>query len=441
MGSHMGSSAEPVEVVVLGGGYVGLWSTRTIARGLRRQLADRSVTLTLISAMDHHAFHGWTAEVITGDVLPWHARVPIEQLVPESVRRIYGEVTAVDLDEQLVTVTTKDCVRQVPYRQLVIAVGSRDARDRIPGLRQYGQSVKDDGHLGALNQHLAKVAALAVEADDAERRRLLTAVVAGGGLAGTEMASAILERLQDEVEARPGLAAVRDQGLPRVVLVHSHDQLVADLHPKVGEYTTRQVLKQGIDVRYRRRLAEVTATGATLDDGSQLSSATVLSALGQDVVQLAGTEHLPRDARRRLITDDHLQVIPGVWAGGDVAAVPRPRGEGEYCRSDALWAIAHGKHLGGNVVRAVNGQPQVSFAYGGLGRAASLGVGAGAGELRGVPLIGWPSWLMRWVLFHWFMPSHRVALRSAAAWFRRKPWPALVQTPEFKARMIDTGWE
>ncbi|MCW5954002.1 MAG: FAD-dependent oxidoreductase [Propionibacteriaceae bacterium] len=437
----MKSTTEPVEIVVLGGGYVGLWSTRTIARGLRDQLARGRVRLTLISAMDHHAFHGWTAEVITGDVLPWHARVPIEQLVPESVRRIYGEVTAVDLTEQRVTVTTKDCERQIPYRQLVIAVGSRDARDRIPGLRQHGWSVKDDGHLGALNLHLAEVATQAVEADPAERERLLTAVVAGGGLAGTEMASAILDRLQDEVAARPELAVVRDRGLPRVVLVHSHDQLVADLHPKVGDYATRQLLKAGIAVRYRQRLAEVTSAGATLDDGSRLASATVLSALGQDVVQLGGTEHLPRDERRRLITDDFLQVVPGVWAGGDVAAVPRPNGEGEYCRSDALWAIAHGKHLGGNVARAVSGQPQLRFDYGGLGRAASLGVGAGAGELHGVPLIGWPSWLMRWVLFHWFMPSRRVALRSAAAWFRRTPWPALVKTPEFQARMTGTAWD
>ncbi len=437
----MKSTTEPVEIVVLGGGYVGLWSTRTIARGLRDQLARGTVRLTLISAMDHHAFHGWTAEVITGDVLPWHARVPIEQLVQGSVRRIHGEVTAVDLTARQVTVTTQDCERQVPYQQLVIAVGSRDARDRIPGLRQHGWSVKDDGHLGALNRHLAEVATQAVEADPAARQRLLTAVVAGGGLAGTEMASAILERLQDEVAARPELAGVRDQGLPRVVLVHSHDQLVADLHPKVGDYATRRIRKAGITVRFRQRLAEVTPAGATLDDGSRLASATVLSALGQDVVQLGGTELLPRDGRRRLITDDFLQVVPGVWAGGDVAAVPCPKGEGEYCRSDALWAIAHGKHLGGNVARAVSGRPQLRFDYGGLGRAASLGVGAGAGELHGIPLIGWPSWLMRWVLFHWFMPSRRVALRSAAAWFRRTPWPALVKTPEFQARMAGTPWD
>jgi len=154
-----------VEVVVLGGGYVGLWATRSIARGLRAQVARGEVRITLISAMDHHAFHGWTAEVITGDVLPWHARVPISELVPERVRRIHGEVIAADLVSRQVTVRTPDCERQIPYQELVVAVGSRDARDRIPGLREHGWSVKDDGHLGMLNRHLAQVASRAGGAD------------------------------------------------------------------------------------------------------------------------------------------------------------------------------------------------------------------------------------------------------------------------------------
>lgn len=413
----------PVEIVVLGGGYGGLWSARRIANGLRVQLARGDVRLTLISAMDHHAFHGWTAEVITSDVLPWHARVPIERILPESVIKIYAEVTAVDLDARLVTAQTSDGERQVGYQYLVVAVGSRDARDRISGLRAHGWSVKDDHQLEALNNHLSKIAALAEDTDTETRAKLLTAVVAGGGLAGTEMATAIMERLHDEMDARPGLAEAHRAGLPRVVLVHSHDQLVADMHPKVARYTAQQVLKAGIEVLYRHRLKTVTSDGATLDDGTTIPSATVLSALGQDVVQLPGTEHLPRDERRRLITDQYLQVVPNVWAGGDVAAVPRPKGGGEYCRSDALWAIAHGKHLGANVSRAVTGRPQVAFGYRGLGRAASLGVGAGAGELHGIPLIGWPSWLMRWVLFHWFMPSRRVAVKSLIAWFHRTTWP------------------
>ncbi|MDQ7992949.1 MAG: FAD-dependent oxidoreductase [Propionicimonas sp.] len=417
-------SHRPVRVVVLGGGYSGLWAARRIARRLGGRLRSGQVLLTLVSAMDHHAFHGWTAEVITGDVRPEHARVPIDRLLPAEVTRLYGEATAVDLGDRTATVQTTAGTRVVRYDHLVVAVGSRDARDRIDGLRAHGWSVKDDGHLQALNVHLGEVAQAATGSDPAERDRLLTAVVAGGGLAGTEMAAAILQRLRDEVAARPALAAAVAPGLPRVVLVHSHDRLVSDMPPRVGDYAARLVCEAGIEVRYDHRLAAVTADGATLDDGGLVRSATVLSALGQDVVRLPGTEHLDHDERGRLVTDAFLQTAaPGLWAGGDVAAVPRADGSGP-CRSDALWAISHGKHLGDNVARAVTGRDLVPFGFRGLGRAASLGVGRGAGELYGYPLVGWPSWLMRWVLFHWFMPSRRVALASAAGWLRRTPWPS-----------------
>lgn len=422
-GGRMSSRSTPTEVVVLGAGYSGLWTARRLARRLRRDLATGRVRLTLVSEMDHHAFHGWTAEVITGDVRPEHARVPIARLLPPESVTVWGSVRAVDLSGQTVEVEAGGQTRQLSYDQLVIAVGSKDARDRIEGLRAHGWSVKDDGQLGRLNAHLAEVADAAIGADAAGRRRLLTAVVAGGGLAGTEMAAALLARLRDEVAARPGLAGAGAEGLPHVVLVHSHDRLVSDLPARVGDYAAAQVTAAGIEVRYDHRLARVTADGAILDDGTALSSATVLSALGQDVVRLPGTEALQQDERGRLVTDAFLRTAaPNVWAGGDVAAVPQPGGSGP-CRSDALWAISHGKHLGDNVARVVAGQAPVRFAFKGLGRAASLGVGRGAGELYGHPLVGWPSWLMRWVLFHWFMPSRRVALASAAAWFRRTPWP------------------
>ncbi|MGC3993596.1 MAG: FAD-dependent oxidoreductase [Propionicimonas sp.] len=416
-----------VEIVVLGAGYCGLWTARRLGRRLRRRLADGSVHLTLVSEMDHHAFHGWTAEVITGDVLPEHARVPIAHLLPHPTTILHGSAVGIDLSDHTVEVVLDGTTRRLPWDQLVVAVGSKDARDRIDGLRAHGWSVKDDGQLAALNAHLGGLAAAAVDADPQEQRRLLTAVVAGGGLAGTEMAAAILQRLRDEVAARPGLAAAAAAGLPRVVLVHSHDRLVADLRPKVADYATARVLATGVEVRLNHRLAEVTADGAVLDDGTLLASATVLSALGQEVVRVAGTEALAHDDRGRLVTDDLLRTAaPGVWAGGDAAAVPQPRAAAS-CRSDALWAIAHGKHLGDNVARVVAGAEPVPFTFRGLGRAASLGVGHGAGELYGLDLVGWPSWLFRWAVFHWFMPSRRVAVATAVGWFRRTPWPVREQ--------------
>lgn len=406
----------PTDIVILGGGYVGVWTARKISRAVRRgALSD--VRVRLVSENARHAFHGWTAEVLTGHVRLDRARVPLARLLP-GVEIVRGSVSAIDLPGRRVTVATDDGILRLPYDHVVIGVGSRDAVERVPGLRTHGWSLKVGDGLSALHAHLSSVVVrAAAEADPAERERLLSVVVAGGGLSGVEAAAAVSQRLRAEV-ARAGIAAD-----PHVVLVHSGAQPLPALRPRfdsVADYAVAQASRAGVDVRGGRRLANVTAHGAHLDGGAFIPSSTVVSALGQTPVGLAGTESLDRDATGRVRTDRFLRVAVdggGVWAGGDVAAVPRS--SGEDCPANALWAIYHGKRIGSNIVRSLRGRAPAPFRFPGLGQGASLGVGRGAAELYGIPLTGWIAWVARWGFFHWFMPSRRVALATAAGWFRR----------------------
>lgn len=399
------------EVVILGGGYVGLWAARRLLRD------GEDVRVTVVSAAPCHSFHGWTAEVITGHVAPEHARVPLERLVP-GARLVHGEVVGVSTDARSVTVRTGAEETQLRYDELVVGVGSHDALESVPGLAEHGWSVKGDGALRDLTAHLDEVVAAAEEAtDDAERRRLLTVVVAGGGYAGTEVAAAIAQRLRARIDGVAALAGAR----PRVLLVARGTSLVPSLRPRfarVADYLAREAVGVGVEVTYERCLAGVSAEGATLDDGARVAAGTVVSTVGQVPAMLPGTEAWPREATGRIVTDRALRVAPGVWAGGDVAAVPHPSGTGP-CPSNALWAIYHGKHVGRNLARVLEGRRPLPFRFPGLGQAASIGVGRGAAELYGIPLTGWSAWLARWGFFHWFMPSRRVALAAAAGWFRQ----------------------
>lgn len=403
-----------MEILVLGGGYVGVWSARRIVRSLRGQDDAR---VTLVSLSDAHAFHGWTAEVLTGHVGVERAFTPLADLLP-GVRLVRGAVARVDLQTRGVDVLTDAGVRTLRYDRLVIGVGSRDAHERVPGLREHGWSLKNDGALVALDAHLAEVAARAASVvDAAERARLLTVVVAGAGFTGVEASAAVAQRLRAEIAAHPPLAGVA----PRVVLVGSGRELLPTLRPRfdgVADYAAEQVRQTGVEVRVGTRLAAVSADGARLDDGDVVASATVISTVGQAPVVLPGTEGLLRDGAGRLLTNRFLQVLPGVWAGGDVAAVPKPFGG--TCPTSALWAIHHGLRIGGNVVRSLRGRRQLPFRFPGLGQGASFGVGRGAAELYGVSLSGWPAWLARWFFFHWFMPSRAVAWRTARDWLGRR---------------------
>ncbi|MFT4217952.1 MAG: FAD-dependent oxidoreductase [Micropruina sp.] len=376
------------EIVVAGGGYTGLWAARTIARAVRAG-ALAGVRVRLVSAAPDHSFHGWTAEVITGHVRPEHARVPLTRLLP-GVEIVHGTVAAVDTARRAVRVHAAGGDRELRYDQLVVGVGSRDAATRVPGLADHGWSLKDPDGLAALRAHLAGLTGRH------------TVVVAGGGFTGVEAATALAQRLPQA----------------RVLLAHPGAEALPMLRPRysrIADYAVRQARRSGVEFLPGTRLRRVTADGAELGAAGFVASGTVISTVGQTPVALPGLDALARDDSGRLRTDRFLRVAPDVWAGGDVAAVPHPAGS-QDCPANALWAIYHGKQIGANVVRTLQGRAPKPFSFPGLGQGASLGVGRGATELYGVQLTGWPAWLARWFFFHWFMPSRAVAVRTALEW-------------------------
>ena len=423
----------PTEIVVLGGGYTGVWAARRILRELRPRLGrhDRP-RVTLVATNDCHAFHGWTAEVITGHVRLERTLTPLAKLLPEA-RIVTGSVRGVDLERREVVVDEPAGQRRLRYDQLVLGVGSQDATERVPGLSRHGFTTKGDGQLARLITHLdASVAQAAATSDPATRARLLTVVVAGGGFAGVETAVAVRQRLQARIDAilpQPGattLSSGETELKPRVVIVHGGSKLLPSLRPRfsrVAEHATRRIELAGIEIRCQTRLTGVTRNRALLDQGAAVETETVITTLGQRPVPLPGTEALLRDRTGRLSVDRCLRVqspagpVEGVWAGGDIASVPHPLG-GDPCPASALWAIYHGARIGGNVVRALRGRGLVPFRFPGLGQAASFGVGDAAAELGGVPLLGWSGWLARWTLFHYYMPSRVTALRTVWEWLR-----------------------
>ena len=409
------------EVLVLGGGYTAVWAARRLQREITESGNSR-VRITLVSASRRHAFHGWTAEVLTGHVRIERTLTRLTDLLP-GVRVIAGTVEEVDLARREVIIAGSDSVTRLPYDHLVLAVGSRDATERVPGLHANAHSTKGDGALESLVAHLDDVVArAAVTQDPIARARLPTVVVAGGGFAGFETAVAIQQRLDLLVRGRGGIVGIR----PRVVLAHAGPALLPRLRPRferVADHAAAQVAQAGVEVWCEGRLTAVTATAAQIAGRPALPVGTVVTTLGQVPVALPGTESLVRDDTGRLVVDPYLRVhgasgvLDGVWAGGDVAAVPHPSGTGA-CPTSALWAMYHGDRAGANIARILRGAQPRPFRFPGLGQAASFGVGMGSAELAGVPLLGWSAWLARWVLFHYYMPSRAVALRTALEWFR-----------------------
>jgi NADH dehydrogenase len=383
--------ADPSRVVLVGGGYATLHAYRVLARRLRRELSSGEVEIVVISSDDAHSFHGFTGEVLAG-VLPYDVtRTRLSQALRRA-RIVVGEVTHVDVLARRVTYrpTGGGELCQLRYDELLVGCGGREPLGRVPGLDRAGVGLRRPGGIAEAARQIAGLG----HADERS-----TVVVAGGGLAGVELAAAVADR---------------GAGRVAVVLAHSGEDVVpawSEQLPRLAAYTREQLSRLGVDVRVRTRLTAVDEAGVHLSDGSTVPADVVLATVGQRAVQLPGLESLRQDLRGRLVTDEDLWVAPGVWAAGDAALVRHPR-SGDPVPANALWAIKAGAHAGRNIARTLRGRHPTRFGYRGLGQAASFGIGRGAAELYGVTFTGWTAWLLRLVFFLRFMPSRSTAVRT-----------------------------
>jgi len=375
---------------LVGGGYVTLHACIRLRRALRREIQAGTVELVVISADEAHNFHGFTGEVLAGMMPLRRTRTPLDRICrPATV--IHARVTTIDRQHRTVTylpVASAES-RTLSYDELIVGTGGREPVDVVPGLADHGFTLRGPGELG---RFAAVVEQLSAAGEVGGR-----IVVAGGGLAGVELASAIADR---------------GRGRIAVDLVHAGEQVLPTLraeHPSLARTAERDLADLGVRVLSAVRLAAVTPTAAILSDGTILPADAVLGVIGQRPVLIAGLGTDLRDPEGRLLTGPDLSVADHVWAAGDAARVRHLR-TGLPVPANALWAIKGGAHVGTNVARVLQGRPPRRFGYRGLGQAASFGLGRSVAELYGVPFTGPLAWVLRLSFFLRFMPSRRTAV-------------------------------
>lgn len=400
--------SRPTKVVMIGGGYATVHAYRALTRRW-----GGAVEITVVSADDCHNFHGFTGEVVAG-LLPHEiTRTPLIDVLRRATF-VHGTVVRVDLTARMVSVepATGTAPQQIPYDELVVASGGREPLDAIPGMAEHGFTLRAPGEFARWLTRLAVATQVATPTSLSNQPTSRgvgegepAMVIAGGGMAGVELAAAVADRLRASGTRRT------------VVVVHSGATTMSDLRadrPRVAARADRELARLGVTVRTGLRIVAVDDDGVALSDGSFLRAAAVLATTGQRPTVLPGLESLPHDHLGRLVTDANLRVAPGIWAAGDTARVAHP-GTGKPVAANALWAIKAGGQLGRNLSRVIEGRRPLPFGYRGLGQAMGFGIGRAAAELYGIPINGVPGWILRLAFFLRFMPSRRRAVAVVGA--------------------------
>lgn len=383
---------EPAKILVVGGGYVGLYTALRLQKKLK--LSHGEATVTVVEPNSYMTYQPFLPEAAAGSVEPRHVVVPLRTVLKDC-RVISGHVTKIAHAEKQAHIDPIEGEAfDFRYDHIVFAAGSIARTLDIPGLIDVGigfKTVQEAVYLR--NQILSSLDAASSTLDAEEKSKALTFLFIGGGYAGIEC----LAELEDLARsATKYYDNVKPDEL-RFVLVEATGRILPEVSESLGEYTIKQLESRGIKVHLNTRVESLTDGDVVLDDNTKFCAGTVVWTAGVKANPLLKQTDFPIDDKGRLKATAALQVegLQGAWTAGDVAAVPDLSKEpGAFCGPSAQHAVRQSKVLADNIVRDLRHFPLKNYKHAYAGSVASLGLYKGVAEIYGIKLRGFPAWFM-----------------------------------------------
>jgi len=287
-------------IVVIGGGFAGLWAALGAARVRDRQAADFAITL--VSREPY-----LTIRPRLYEAAPETLRVPLDPvLAPVGVGFVAAEVAGIDTEARTVAADGPDGA--LGYDRLILAAGSVQRDLAVPGAAEHAWNIDTWDAAVALDRHLRRIC----RDPDADGHD--TVVIIGAGFTGIELATEMRARLA--VHGGAGTAA-----RARVILIDQAATIGPELGPGPRPVIERALRDAGLETRLETRPTRIEADAVTLADGARIRAATAIVTVGLKASPLAEALAVARDAAGRVAVDPMLRVtgIAGVFAGGDMA--------------------------------------------------------------------------------------------------------------------------
>ena len=407
----MSTNRAPVRVVILGGGFGGVYTARHLER--LALPADATLDVTLVSHDNFFLFTPMLHEVAASDLDITHIVSPLRTLLRKT-HVFVGDVESVDLQRRRVLVSHgfDRHAHELEFDHLVVALGSVTNFYRLPGLETSALTMKTLGDAIHLRNRLIATLEEADTECAADAHGLLTFVVAGGGFAGVETIGALNDFVRDALRFYPRL-----QGRAiRMVLVHAGPEILPELGDALGSYARQKLIDRGLEVITNGRVTAVTPEGVQLAGGPFIPSRMVVWTAGTSPHPLLA--RLPCDCDRgRIIVDATLAVPgwPGVWALGDCAVIPDRR-TGKPFPPTAQHALREAKTLARNIGAALRGTPLKPFTFRTLGQLAAIGRRTGVARVFGVNFSGFAAWWLWRTVYLGKLPRLEKKVRVALDW-------------------------
>jgi NADH:ubiquinone reductase (H+-translocating) len=416
-------SMNPKQIIILGGGFAGVYTARYLEKILRSDEAS----ITLINRENYWVYQPMLPEVISGSIGLTNVVSPIRRLFRRT-NLIMREVEGIDLKKQIVTISPGFRPRQLQlkYDQLVIALGSITNFHGMPGMIENAMPFRTLADAMVLRNHLIHVLEEAdVEENPELRRQLLTFVVGGGGFSGVE----VMAELNDFVRSvKKNYLRLRNEP-HRCVIVQAGDRILPEMSETLAIFAQKILRKRGVEIILNDRLKAATSERAILQSGIEIPCKTLISTVPSALPSVIQKLDCPNKRGKLLVnTGLELKGYEGkVWALGDCASIKTIADT--QVPPTAQHAIREAATAAINIAAAVRGGKRAEFAFEGLGTLGSLGHGTAVAQICGVKISGLLAWCLWRCIYLMKMPGLNRKVRIATDWLLHLLFPPeLAQT-------------
>jgi NADH dehydrogenase len=376
-------------VVIVGGGFGGLWATRALARA--------PVCVTLIDRANHHLFQPLLYQVATAGLSSPDIAAPLRHILRNQANvevRMAG-VERIDPDAHCVVL---DDGAALGYDTLLLATGATHTyfghdewAPHAPGLKTLDDAL-----------HLRRRLLLAFEnaeseSDPQRRAAWLNFAIVGGGPTGVELAGTLAEIARHTL--RREFRHI-DPASARVRLIEAGPRVLSSFPESLSEKARAQLLRLGVEVVTGTAVDAIDAEGYGLG-GEFHAARTVVWAAGVAASPLARSLGTPLDRAGRVPVLPDLTVPghPEIFVAGDLATVTQ---HGQSVPGVAPAAKQMGRYVGQTIRARLAAQPTRPFRYRDYGNLATIGRMAAVVDLHGLRfsgLLAWWFWLAAHVFF------------------------------------------
>jgi NADH dehydrogenase len=390
-------------IVIVGAGFGGL----SLAKGLARAPYD----ITLIDRHNYHLFQPLLYQVATAALSPADIAAPVRAIL-----RGQSNATVMLADVSGVDVARREVIAEgqhVPYDILVLATGAQHAYFGHDDWAPFAPGLKTIDDATYLRRRILLAFERAeAETDAAERARLLTFVVIGGGPTGVEMAGAIAEL------AKWALAADFrniDPRSARIILVEGSPRLLPALHADLSEKARLSLEKLGVEVRLNSMVTACSDADVAIGD-ERIATRTIMWAAGVKASPAASWLGVPADRAGRVKVAPDLSVPEhqDVFVIGDTAIVQAA--DGKPLPGVAPVAKQQGEYLAKLLKARAEGKTLPPFRYRDFGSLATIGRKHAVADFGKVRISGFVAWVL-WSAAHvYFLIGFRRRMIVALHW-------------------------